>query len=235
MTQNYKLLNIKGIKCQNCVNNIINDLKLCEEIQDISYDEKLYKFKIYLKNEIDIKDLENYLRNDYKIINMSSKNKKIIDSVRKFYPLFLITSYIILTSLLLNINNFQTSNFMLDYMGIFFVVFSFFKFLSFKKFVNSFVLYDPIAKKFKIYAFTYPFIETMLGFNFLYRSFTSISLIITIIILLINCIGVFNTIKNKSKINCACLGSIFNLPITKITLIENTVMILMSILMLFSF
>jgi hypothetical protein len=37
---------------------------------------------------------------------------------------------------------------------------------------------------------------------------------------------------NKRKIRCACLGAVFNLPMSTITIIEDGLMILMSLTML---
>ena len=54
-------------------------------------------------------------------------------------------------------------SFMLDFMGIFFVVFSFFKLLNLKGFQNSFKKYDLIGKQFNLYCWLYPFIEIVIG------------------------------------------------------------------------
>lgn len=37
---------------------------------------------------------------------------------------------------------------------------------------------------------------------------------------------------NKRKIKCACLGDVFNLPMSTITIIEDALMIGMSVIML---
>ncbi|NCU04658.1 MAG: heavy-metal-associated domain-containing protein, partial [Chitinophagaceae bacterium] len=41
------------------------------------------------------------------------------------------------------------------------------------------------------------------------------------------------SVLNKRKIRCACLGAVFNLPMSTITIIEDGLMIIMSIAMLF--
>jgi hypothetical protein len=45
---------------------------------------------------------------------------------------------------------------------------------------------------------------------------------------------VTNTLLNKKKISCACLGTALKLPMTEATFIENTVMIVMAVIMLFN-
>jgi len=45
-------------------------------------------------------------------------------------------------------------------------------------------------------------------------------------------IGVLQSVINKKKIQCACLGAVFNLPMSTVTIIEDALMILMSGVML---
>ena len=45
-------------------------------------------------------------------------------------------------------------------------------------------------------------------------------------------IGVLQSVLNKQKIQCACLGDVFDLPMSTVTIIEDGVMIIMSIIML---
>mgnify|MGYP001368669637 FL=1 len=59
-------------------------------------------------------------------------------------------------------------------------------------------------------------------------TFCSISLI-TLFILGITTIGVTKSLFNKNQIECACLGTSMKLPMTEATLIENLIMILMSL------
>ncbi|MGB4776232.1 MAG: heavy-metal-associated domain-containing protein, partial [Daejeonella sp.] len=56
--------------------------------------------------------------------------------------------------------------------------------------------------------------------------------IITLIVMGISIIGVLQSILNKRKIQCACLGAIFNLPMSTVTIIEDALMIVMSGVML---
>ena len=56
--------------------------------------------------------------------------------------------------------------------------------------------------------------------------------IITIIILGITTVGVTKSLLDKKAIQCACLGTALKLPMTKATFIENSIMIIMAIVML---
>ena len=153
---------------------------------------------------------------------------------RQLFPLFLIFFYITVFSIMMNRSSFHLGGFMYDFMGLFYIVFSFFKFLDYKNFPSSFSMYDPIAKIFPLYGWIYPVIETILGLFFLLRYQLLISLVATILILGITTIGVTRSLMDKANIQCACLGTALKLPMTKATFIENFVMILMAIWMLLS-
>ena len=110
-------------------------------------------------------------------------------------------------------------------MGLFFVVFSFFKFLDLKGFQDSFRRYDPLAKSLPFYGWVYPFVELALGVLFLMQWEIQLALWLTLGVLSITTLGVVRVLLSKQQIQCACLGSVLNLPMTEATLIENAVMI----------
>ena len=152
--------------------------------------------------------------------------------IKQLKPLFIILGYIFIASILLNYKNWNSSNAMLDFMGLFYIIFSFFKILDVKGFSMSFRMYDPLAKQAPIYGYIYPFIEVILGLMFLIRYEVNIALILTLVVLGITTIGVTQTLLNKRSIKCACLGTTLNLPMTEATFIENAIMIIMALLLL---
>ena len=93
-------------------------------------------------------------------------------------------------------------------------------------------MYDPVAKILPKYGLVYPFIELALGLCFLMQFQIMPALIFTIVILGITIVGVTKSLLSKQSIKCACLGSVLNLPMTKATFIENTIMIVMAIFMI---
>jgi len=93
-------------------------------------------------------------------------------------------------------------------------------------------MYDPLAKTIPNYGLVYPFIELALGVFFLMRFQIVAALLITLVILGVTTIGVTKSLLDKKAIKCACLGAVLNLPMTKATFIENTIMIVMAIFML---
>lgn len=121
---------------------------------------------------------------------------------------------------------------MLYFMGFTFLLFGFFKVLDVSAFANGYQDYDIIAKKSRTYALLYPFIELLLAGLYLadiggiYRD------TFTLILMVIGSIGVFKKLQAKEEIPCVCLGVVFKLPMTKVTLFENGLMALMALSML---
>ena len=48
----------------------------------------------------------------------------------------------------------------------------------------------------------------------------------------LSAVGVVKALVAKRKIQCACLGTVFNLPMSRVTLIEDGLMIAMAAVML---
>ena len=157
-----------------------------------------------------------------------SKDKSAYDLA----PLYIILSYILMGSLGLNAFNFTSGKFMTDFMGLFYIVFSLFKFIDYRNFPRAFSRYDPIAKTFIGYGWIYPFIEVYLGINLLSGQHIVPTLIITLLVLGATTVGVLNNLIKKKSVQCACMGTAIQLPLTKATFIENVIMIGMAIWML---
>ena len=115
-----------------------------------------------------------------------------------------------------------------NFMAGFFLTFSFFKLLDVKAFAETYSMYDIVAKRIKAYGFIYPFIELALGIAFLTGFNPFVTNIATLIVMSISIIGVLQSVLNKQNIQCACLGAVFNLPMSTVTIIEDAMMIAMS-------
>lgn len=130
--------------------------------------------------------------------------------------------------------NLQGMRMMIHFMGGFFIVFSFFKFLNLRGFANAYQTYDIIAKAIPIYAWIYPFIELGLGIAYLNGSALWNTHLATLIVMSVSSMGVAKSLLKKNKIECACLGTAFKLPMTKITLFEDLIMAGMALMGLIS-
>lgn len=235
MKDQIQLFKIKGVKCENCVNDILKDLKKIKTINHAEININLNEVTIISEQKISTNEIQSYIKQKYLISDEENHNNNTnkVSIFKQLYPLFLIVIYIFSSCFFLNIENMNMQSFMLDFMGIFFVSFSFFKFLDLKGFKNSFQKYDLIGNQSNLYCGAYPLIEIIIGTFLLMRFHVNICLIITIIILLSTSIGVIKNIRKKTNIKCACLGSVLDLPMTEATLIENITMIIMSLIILF--
>lgn len=117
-------------------------------------------------------------------------------------------------------------------MAGFFVVFGLLKVLKLKDFAIAYKEYDIIAMRSGVYAHTYPFIELGLGFLYFSNLVPMVINIITIIVMGIGAIGVYLKLRKKETIPCACLGTVFKVPMTWVTLVEDLLMVVMAIIMM---
>ena len=224
--------------CQACVTSVTEKLISLDEVQDLKIDLAEGDVVLEVSKTLTLEKLTVVLLPKYipSLETRSGSNVTMEQSptkLKQLFPLFLIFVYLIAASIFLQKNSFRITDFMIDFMGLFFVVFSFFKFLDYKGFPNAFARYDPLAKRSAFYAKIYPFIETLLGLMLLLRWQLNFAFITTIVILSITTFGVVYTLFDKNKINCACLGTALKLPMTEATLTENVIMLVMAVTMLF--
>ncbi|WP_243472815.1 heavy-metal-associated domain-containing protein [Winogradskyella sp. MH6] len=237
MTHTY---NVTGMTCNGCKASVEKSLSELQHIESVEVNLNSNTATIKMNKHIEVDTLQNALSDKYTISEQEAKNvfsstqtvKEEKSELKQLFPLFLILGYILIASTLLNIKPWNIDGFMLDFMGLFYIVFSFFKLLDLKGFPESFRMYDPLAKAIPAYGWIYPFIEVVLGLMFLVRFQTDIALIVTLVILGITTFGVTKTLLDKKSIQCACLGTALNLPMTKATFIENAIMIVMAIFMI---
>jgi hypothetical protein len=142
----------------------------------------------------------------------------------------LVFGYILGVSLLIEFRSeqFLWMRWMSHFMAGFFLVFSFFKLLNLHGFAESYSMYDVIAKRWGGWGYVYAFAELALGVAFLIRFDPLVTNTVTFFVMSISIIGVLQSVLNKRKIKCACLGAVFNLPMSTVTIIEDALMIGMS-------
>jgi hypothetical protein len=84
------------------------------------------------------------------------------------------------------------------------------------------------------WGYVYAFIELTLGLAYLFHINPLVTNAVTFIVMSVSIIGVLKSVFNKRKIKCACLGAVFNLPMSTVTIIEDALMIVMSAIMFIS-
>ena len=233
MKHYYKISGMTCIGCKTFVEKQLNDL---DQIKEAKVDLENQEAEINVKNNIELEVLQKKITSKYNIskkeYNSTVEHEAKKTKLQELKPLLIIFLYIIIATIFLHYQNWRWDQAMLDFMGLFYIIFSFFKIIDLKGFPESFKMYDPIAKVFPIYGWIYPFIEIILGIMFLMRFEVKIALISTIFILGGTTIGVTKTLLERKKIQCACLGTHLKLPMTEATLIENAIMIFMAVIML---
>lgn len=228
---------VRGMTCTGCLASVKKNLEKLPEVQEAFIDLDKGQARLLLSKALPMAKIKGVLPEKYSILEATPllDDQSVGQEKTKWQqlkPLFLIFGYLFSASILLNFRDWNTGEAMLDFMGLFYIVFSFFKFLDLKGFPESFRMYDPLAKAMPAYGWVYPFIELSLGLLFLMRWQIQTALLITIVILGITTFGVTKTLLDKKSIKCACLGTALNLPMTEATFIENTIMLVMATYML---
>ena len=223
---------IQGMTCQNCVRKVTAALQEAGIEGKVTLNPPAVTFE---KSAPDRNALQTAIAKagDYRI--KSTKDTALAPAevskswIATYYPLLLIMGFISIVSFK---GASSWHDWMLHFMAGFFLVFSFFKFLSLTGFKDAYSTYDLLAKKWPAYGYIYPFLELGLGLSFLFSVYLQQALWFSIVLMGFSSLGVIKALSEKRKIRCACLGTVLNLPMSTITLVEDLGMVAMSILML---
>jgi copper chaperone CopZ len=230
---------IQGMTCLGCADTI--QTRLRKESDVISAEVSFENEELLLESKVPVDDeyIDSIISNlgNYNVKNQNATLfSKFLSHLNSKKPILLALMIVIVSSLSLQtpLRNFDLDNWFITYMGLFFMLFSFLKLLNIKGFSITFSKYDLLGKNFPGFAVSYPFLEFCLGIAFLTNSLLIIANLATLIFMISQCVGVANVLRKKEVIQCACLGSSINLPVSYLTLVENLVMVSMSSYMLFT-
>ena len=154
-----------------------------------------------------------------------------------YRPLLLIVAYILGASLLVQVGmgglaSISPMDTMRYFMAGFFLVFSFFKLLDINAFADAYAGYDLLANRWRGWGLMYPFVELALGVAYLAHFNPLLTHWATIIVMGFSAIGVVKAVSSKTQIQCACLGTVFKLPMSTVTIVEDVGMVAMAAVML---
>jgi len=151
-----------------------------------------------------------------------------------YYPLLLILLFLLGGTALLEVGAgaFDPMRAMRHFMAGFFLVFGFFKLLNVSAFADAYRGYDVVAKLWPAWGSVYPFVEVLLGAGYLANVWPVAVNVVTLVVMGVSTVGVVQSVLNKRQIRCACLGTVFNLPMSAITIVEDVLMVGMSAAML---
>ena len=233
MVLEYKLT---GMTCSSCEAKVKSALLTVNNVKAVEVSKADNTATITMDKHIAVPALQKALNSKYQIsaIHHSETLEQQKSCFQTYKPVFLIFFYITGVTLLIQAVNqpFDWMQWMRHFMAGFFLVFSFFKMLNLKAFAESYVMYDVIARKIPAWAYVYAFVELALGIAFLINFNPFVTNLVTVVVMSLSIIGVLQTVLNKKKIQCACLGAVFNLPMSTVTIIEDGLMIAMSAAML---
>jgi copper chaperone CopZ len=234
---------IEGMHCASCVDKIKNALDPIAESVEVSLTPPLLRLNV--QDPVTLEDL-NARVSQVGSYNLFPLQNKTVDSpsdsdekergwLATYYPIFLIAGYIAGVSLLVNLSSegLNRHGFMNTFMAGFFLVFSAFKLLNIQGFADAYATYDLLAKRWHGYGYLYPFLELALGILYLLSIFSFFSHIATILLMGFSSLGVIKALSKKQAIRCACLGTVLNVPMSNITLIEDLAMVAMAFSVLF--
>ena len=189
---------VLGMTCQNCRRGVKEKIASIDGISHVEVSLEKAEASFTSSTQISVNLLTSTLGAKYTVNPIADDEELILPSKwKQLQPLFLIFIYVIIGSLMLTKGD-SISLFMTNFMGLFYLIFGFFKFLDYKGFPASFGQYDPIAKRLKFYGWLYPFIETILGIMFLIKLNYQLHWV-TVIILGTTTVGVAQQLLQKAK------------------------------------
>ncbi len=165
-----------------------------------------------------------------KIENLPKKS--ILNTLSELLPLIYVILGISLIACIRQIGEINGMLYMMDWMGLFLLVFGGLKLVDLKGFAEGFASYDIIAKKFHNYGYLFPFLEIILGILYLTGHMYLLQNILVLVISALGMYSAYKVITDKLEIRCVCLGTLFHIPMTWATFIENFLMAVMIIVML---
>jgi copper chaperone CopZ len=250
MTQTYQ---ITGMTCNGCRSKVQDLLSRAEGVKHVKVD--LAKGEAVIEMEGGIMEgvisaaLKDYPK--YRISRVGMGRGQVMEGagqagvgqepgaaksrIATYKPILLIFLYITVISLIAATagGGFSLMTAMRIFMGGFFLSFSFFKMLDIPAFAESYAMYDIVAKRFEVWGYLYVFIEALLGISYALNFQPLFTTVVTVVVMTVSLTGVLNSVLAKRKIKCACLGAVFNLPMSSVTIIEDGLMITMGVAMIF--
>ena len=229
MTHTYK---VTGMTCGGCEAKVKSSLLMLPNVAEVEVSKEKQSAIISMDKHIPLTRFQNALGQKYSITEM--EYTETVEQAKSwlvtYKPILLIFGYIAAISIIAATKQkaFHWVQAMNVFMSGFFLTFSFFKMLDLKAFAESYAMYDIVAKKIKAWGFIYAFIELGLGIAYATSFQPLFTNIVTVIVMTISIIGVLQSVLNKRKIQCACLGAVFNLPMSTVTIIEDALMIVIS-------
>ena len=236
-----RIFAIDGMHCGSCVARITNTVKANPSVRTVTVD--LAAGQMEVRAEDDLTDTE--------IIDLVASagaySAQAITAAkpaapaaepesRSFWatyrPWFTLVALLALVPALSLGDSLTAHSWMRWFMAGFFLSFSYFKLLDIKSFADSYRMYDWIAKLVPAWGLAYPFVELGLGLAYAADWAPTATNWTALVLMLVGAGGVIQSNLQKKAIRCACLGTVFNLPMSTVTIVEDLTMAAMAAWML---
>ena len=229
---------VSGMTCGGCVNRVKTTLSEYASHVDVTLDPPqatLHQPTVNIKalNQA-LSQVGHYTLSELSRLVATTPEPETPSWLSTYRPLLLVFAYILLVCVLVewSAGGFMLHRFMPNFMAGFFLTFSFFKLLDLSGFASSYAMYDLLAKRLPTYGYVYPLIELGLGIGYLVQGDNLWLNLITFVVMTFSTLGVIIAVSNRQKIRCACLGAVFNLPMSTVTIVEDVLMAGMALWML---
>ncbi|MFM1884548.1 MAG: hypothetical protein RL168_732 [Bacteroidota bacterium] len=235
---------ISGMTCGGCVARAKKAFESIEGVASAHVQLEAPQAVLRLEKALSMGELQQALSGagHYTLSEMAPKGTaevQVLDATERgffetYKPLLLIVGLLLLVTGSLQWGQWNGMEWMRHFMAGFFLVFSFFKLLNVQGFASSYRMYDWIAGAWPMWGILYPFVELALGMAYLVDFQPFATNVITFVLMVLGAGSVIQSNLNKRKIQCACLGDVFNLPMSFVTIVEDVAMALMAGCMLWS-
>lgn len=223
---------IEGMTCSGCAAKVTYTLQQIDSVSEVTVDLDARQATVRANRPIDVSEVSSQLAQFPKYsVGPTASNTDTAAALkpvhwRTYWPLILIGLFISVVATGITWQTAGTMTAWMEYfMGGFFLVFSFFKFLDIRGFAESYRSYDLLAKAVPAYGFVYPFLELALGLAWAFEGGTFRVALSTVALMGFSAIGVIAAVSRRQQIQCACLGTVFNLPMSTVTIIEDLLMV----------
>ncbi len=234
MKSNSQTFPLTGMTCGNCVGKIQQRLSEHPDVNSVVVTLQPPQATAQVKRQLPAEELNGWLAplGNYRTAAEPESLPK--PDATTYRPLIILLVYLlaVTASVLVAAGRCDEMLAMRVFMGGFFIAFSFFKMLDLRGFADAYRSYDLAAKAWPGYGFVYPFIEFGLGLAYLGNFYPVAVNAITATVMAVSLAGVLRAVLSRKAIRCACLGTVFKLPMSTVTIIEDGLMLAMAVAML---
>mgnify|MGYP001203228438 FL=1 len=218
--------------CSGCAAKVTYEMQQIDSVSSVTVDLFTEQVAIESERKIDIAEVTTallpYPKYKASKLALDTEIGPALNRIhwRTYWPLILIGIFVSAVSAGITWRTDGTATTWMEcFMSGFFLIFSFFKLLDIQGFAASYQSYDLMAKVLPAYGFVYPFLEFSLGMAWAIEGGTFSVALSTVILMGFSAIGVITAVTRKQNIQCACLGTAFNLPMSTVTIIEDLIMV----------